>query len=73
MTLLMGTHPVGSLDGIIWMRATFAGMLLLAFGKRMTGSEAIHAFDKSAQVTGWNWNTYNPGHLRRDLQYQLQC
>ena len=36
-TFLTGTHPTPSLGGIIWIAATFMAMLLLAFGKRVTG------------------------------------
>jgi divalent metal cation (Fe/Co/Zn/Cd) transporter len=36
-TVLTGTHPTPSVGGIIWIAATFMAMLLLAFGKRVTG------------------------------------
>ncbi len=36
-TFLTGTHPTPSLGGILWIAATFITMLLLAFGKRVTG------------------------------------
>lgn len=39
LTLLTGTHPATSIDGIIWIAATFIAMLLLAFGKRITGQK----------------------------------
>jgi divalent metal cation (Fe/Co/Zn/Cd) transporter len=39
ITLLTGTHPASSLGGIIWIGATFVAMLLLAFGKRVTGQQ----------------------------------
>ncbi|GHO84049.1 cation transporter [Dictyobacter formicarum] len=38
-TLLTGTHAVTSMGGIAWITATFIAMLLLAFGKRMTGQQ----------------------------------
>jgi divalent metal cation (Fe/Co/Zn/Cd) transporter len=38
-TLLTGTHPASSLGGIIWIGVTFLAMLLLAFGKRVTGRQ----------------------------------
>ena len=38
-TLLMGTHATTSPSGIIWLAATFVAMLLLAFGKRITGRQ----------------------------------
>lgn len=38
-TFLTGTHPTPSLAGIIWIAATFLAMLLLAFGKRVTGQQ----------------------------------
>jgi divalent metal cation (Fe/Co/Zn/Cd) transporter len=37
VTLFTGTHPATSVGGIVWIAATFIAMLLLAFGKRMTG------------------------------------
>ena len=39
LTLLMGTHPATSVGGIVWITATFVTMLLLAFGKRLTGQK----------------------------------
>jgi divalent metal cation (Fe/Co/Zn/Cd) transporter len=39
VTLLTGTHPATSLGGIVWIGATFIAMLLLAFGKRVTGQQ----------------------------------
>jgi divalent metal cation (Fe/Co/Zn/Cd) transporter len=36
-TFLSGTHPAISIGGIAWIAATFIAMLLLAFGKRVTG------------------------------------
>lgn len=39
VTLLTGTHPTTSVGGIIWIAATFIAMLLLAFGKRITGRQ----------------------------------
>ena len=38
-TFLTGTHAVPSLGGIAWIAATFIAMLLLAFGKRVTGQQ----------------------------------
>ena len=38
-TFLTGTHPATSVGGIIWIAATFLAMLLLAFGKRVTGRQ----------------------------------
>ncbi|GHO68398.1 hypothetical protein KSC_072900 [Ktedonobacter sp. SOSP1-52] len=38
-TLLTGTHPATSVGGIAWIAATFIVMLLLAFGKRVTGQQ----------------------------------
>jgi divalent metal cation (Fe/Co/Zn/Cd) transporter len=37
--LLSGTHPRQSLLGIVWLATTFLAMLLLAFGKRVTGHQ----------------------------------
>src|SRR6266568_2078479 len=39
VTLLTGTHPATSVGGIIWIAVTFFAMLLLAFGKRLTGQQ----------------------------------
>ena len=36
-TFLTGTRPAPSLGGILWIAVTFVAMLLLAFGKRVTG------------------------------------
>lgn len=36
-TFLTGTRPTPSVGGILWIAATFIAMLLLAFGKRITG------------------------------------
>ena len=38
-TVLSGTHPAPSSGGLLWIAATFIAMLLLAFGKRMTGQQ----------------------------------
>jgi divalent metal cation (Fe/Co/Zn/Cd) transporter len=38
-TFLTGTHPATSVGGIAWIAATFIAMLLLAFGKRVTGQK----------------------------------
>jgi divalent metal cation (Fe/Co/Zn/Cd) transporter len=38
-TLLTGTHAATSIGGIGWLAATFVAMLLLAFGKRVTGKQ----------------------------------
>ena len=38
-TFLSGTHPTPSLGGILWIGVTFIAMLLLAFGKRVTGQQ----------------------------------
>ena len=38
-TLLTGTHPATSVGGIAWLAATFVAMLLLAWGKRVTGTQ----------------------------------
>jgi divalent metal cation (Fe/Co/Zn/Cd) transporter len=39
VSLLTGTHPSTSVGGIVWIAATFVAMLLLAFGKRVTGQK----------------------------------
>lgn len=39
VTLLTGTHAATSTLGIIWIAASFITMLLLAFGKRVTGNQ----------------------------------
>lgn len=38
-TLLTGTHATTSIGGIVWIAVTFIVMLLLAFGKRITGQQ----------------------------------
>ncbi len=38
-TLLTGTHAATSIGGIGWLAATLVAMLLLAFGKRVTGKQ----------------------------------
>lgn len=38
-TFLTGTHAATSVGGIAWITATFIAMLLLAFGKRITGQQ----------------------------------
>lgn len=38
-TLLTGTHPATSVGGVAWLAATFVAMLLLAWGKRVTGTQ----------------------------------
>jgi divalent metal cation (Fe/Co/Zn/Cd) transporter len=38
-TLLTGTHPTASVGGIAWIAATLIAMLLLAWGKRVTGQQ----------------------------------
>lgn len=38
-TFLTATHPTPSIGGIAWIAATFITMLLLAFGKRVTGQQ----------------------------------
>jgi divalent metal cation (Fe/Co/Zn/Cd) transporter len=38
-TFLSRTHPATSVGGIIWIAATFIAMLLLAYGKRVTGRQ----------------------------------
>jgi divalent metal cation (Fe/Co/Zn/Cd) transporter len=38
-TFFTGTHPATSVGGIVWIAATFIAMLLLAFGKRVTGRQ----------------------------------
>jgi divalent metal cation (Fe/Co/Zn/Cd) transporter len=38
-TFLTETHPTTSVGGIVWIAATFIAMLLLAFGKRVTGQQ----------------------------------
>jgi len=38
-TFLTGTHAVTSLGGIAWIAVTFMTMLLLAYGKRVTGHQ----------------------------------
>jgi divalent metal cation (Fe/Co/Zn/Cd) transporter len=39
VTLLSQTHPAPSIGGIAWLAATFIAMLLLAYGKRVTGKQ----------------------------------
>jgi divalent metal cation (Fe/Co/Zn/Cd) transporter len=39
VTLLTQTRPVPSIAGIVWLVATFIAMLLLAYGKRITGKQ----------------------------------
>ena len=39
VTLLTRTHPAPSIVGIVWLAATFIAMLLLAYGKRVTGKQ----------------------------------
>lgn len=39
VTLLTRTHPAPSVGGIAWLAATFIAMLLLAWGKHMTGKQ----------------------------------
>lgn len=39
LTLLTGTHPSTSPGGIAWLAVTLVAMLLLAWGKRRTGSQ----------------------------------
>ncbi len=39
VTLLTRTHPATSISGIAWLAATFIAMLLLAYGKRVTGKQ----------------------------------
>jgi divalent metal cation (Fe/Co/Zn/Cd) transporter len=36
-TLIRADHPEKSIGGIVWLAATFVTMLLLAYGKRLTG------------------------------------
>jgi divalent metal cation (Fe/Co/Zn/Cd) transporter len=38
-TLLTGTRAITSVGGIVWIAVTFIVMLLLAFGKRVTGQQ----------------------------------
>lgn len=38
-TLLARQHPAPSVLGILWLTATLAAMLLLAYGKRVTGEQ----------------------------------
>ncbi|HLV97091.1 MAG TPA: hypothetical protein VKT82_00310 [Ktedonobacterales bacterium] len=38
VVLLTGTRPATSVGGILWLAATFAAMLALAWGKRITGT-----------------------------------
>lgn len=38
-TSLTGTHATTSIGGIVWIAVTFIVMLLLAFGKRITGQQ----------------------------------
>jgi hypothetical protein len=37
--LLTQTHPAPSIAGIVWLGATFIAMLLLAYGKHVTGKQ----------------------------------
>ncbi|MGZ3617399.1 MAG: cation transporter [Ktedonobacteraceae bacterium] len=39
VTLLTQTHPQPSMVGIVWLAATFIVMLLLAYGKHVTGKQ----------------------------------
>ena len=39
VTLLTQTHPLPSMVGIVWLAATFIAMLLLAYGKHVTGKQ----------------------------------
>ncbi len=39
VTLLTQTHPAPSIGGIVWLAATFIAMLLLAYGKQVTGKQ----------------------------------
>ena len=39
ITLLTRSHPAPSVGGIAWLAATLAAMLLLAWGKRITGQQ----------------------------------
>ncbi len=39
VTLLTGMHPATSVGGIIWIAVTLIAMLLLAFGKGLTGQQ----------------------------------
>ena len=39
VTLLTQTRPSPSIAGIVWLSATFIAMLLLAYGKRVTGKQ----------------------------------
>jgi divalent metal cation (Fe/Co/Zn/Cd) transporter len=39
VTLLTQTHPAPSIAGILWLAATFIAMLLLAYGKHVTGKQ----------------------------------
>jgi divalent metal cation (Fe/Co/Zn/Cd) transporter len=39
ITLLTQTRPAPSIAGIVWLAATFIAMLLLAYGKRVTGKQ----------------------------------
>lgn len=38
-TLAAGIHPATSIGGIVWLAATLIAMLLLAWGKRVTGAQ----------------------------------
>ncbi len=42
-TLLAQTHPAPSMGGIIWLAATLAVMLLLSWGKQITGQRLGNA------------------------------
>ena len=43
LTLLTRTHPATSVGGIAWLAVTCIAMLLLAFGKRVTGKQLGNA------------------------------
>ncbi len=43
VTLLSQTHPKASDAGIAWLIATFVAMLLLAYGKNVTGKQLGNA------------------------------
>jgi divalent metal cation (Fe/Co/Zn/Cd) transporter len=42
-TLAAGLHPAPSASGIAWLAATLIAMLLLAYGKRVTGEQLNNA------------------------------
>lgn len=52
VVLFSGTHPKHSILGIVWLALTTVAMLLLAYGKRVTGNAIPNVvLQKEAKVT----------------------